>query len=134
MFNPDDLHESNLSHIRSREVRVAYLYLIRIAQGLVGYRCKPNMKGVVRTFRYYVGAEQPFAFIVNADSLLFYFRKPAMSRFSLEDLSEIFDEVKVPRKDEITVRVQKLTDAQTLMERIFGFRDAYHRSPPGRVR
>jgi hypothetical protein len=120
----DELHNDNLSYIRSREVRVAYLYLVRVAQGLVGYRCLPKMKGDVRTFRYYCGGEQPFAFIVNVDSLLFYFRKPAIDRFSVEGLTPYFSEVKVPRKDEITVRINDRNAAQLLMWRIFLFRDA----------
>ena len=120
----DEMHNNNLSFIRGKDVRVAYLYLVRVAQNLAGYRCMPNMKGVVRTFRYYCGDEQPFAFIVNADSLLFYLRKPATSRFSVEDLTPYFSEVKVPRKDEITVRINNQSAAQLLMWRIFGFRDA----------
>lgn len=118
------MHENNLSFIRSRETRVAYIYLVRVSQNLAGYRCVPNMKGVLRTFRYYCGDEQPFAFIVNLDSLLFYFRKPAISRFCVENLATYFREVSVPRKDEITVRIYDQKAAQLLMWKIFGFRDA----------
>ena len=53
----DEMHNNNLSFIRGKDVRVAYLYLVRVAQNLAGYRCMPNMKGVVRTFRYYCGDE-----------------------------------------------------------------------------
>ena len=124
MKNVDELHSDNLSYIRNKDVRVAYLYLVRVAQNLAGYRCRPNMKGEIRTFRYYSGDKQPFAFIVNKESLLFYFRKPTVHLFSIEDLTPHFKEVNAPRKNEITVRINDQAAAQLLMWRIFGFRDA----------
>jgi hypothetical protein len=121
---PDLLHESNLAHIRSKEVRIAYLFLIRVAQGLPGYDCYPAMKGLVRDFRYFTGDEQPFAFIVNTESLLFYFRKPSLTRFSLDRIEDVFDDVRQPRTSEITVRVNDLNTAELLMWLIFGFVNA----------
>lgn len=122
----DALHEDNLRFIADRAIRIAYIYLIRHAERLVGYRCYPNMKGAIRTFRYYAGAEQPFAFIVNRKSLLFYFRKPAVARGAgtVERLTKRFAEVRVPRSDEITVRIDSIADARQLMKEAFGVVDA----------
>lgn len=122
--SPDRLHESNLRYIRSEDVRIAYLYLIRHAQLLVGYECYPAMKGEVRDFRYYVGDEQPFAFIVNTESLLFYFRKPSLSRFSVEQIQRSLKGVRVPREHEVTVRVTDLSSAERVMGFAFGFSEA----------
>jgi hypothetical protein len=90
------------------------------------------MKGAIRTFRYYAGAEQPFAFIVNRKSLLFYFRKPAVARGvgTVERLTKLFAEVRVPRSDEITVRIDSIADARQLMREAFGVADAEPRVTP----
>jgi len=124
--NVDEMHEKNLAHIKSRSVRIAYLYLIRVAGQLNGFDCYPTFKGVVRDFRYFSGDALPFAFIVNQDSLLFYIRKPAIRRFKpdLVRLRKHFSEVNLPRESEITIRINDLKDAKLLMQEIFGFVDA----------
>lgn len=123
---PDLLHERNLARIRSQAARVAYIYLIRVAQNLKGYDCYPTIKGVIRNFRYYTEGEQPFSFIVNVDSLLFYIRKPAIAQFkpALAQLRKVFAEVNEPRPHEITIRIRDLADAQRLMSGVFGVVDA----------
>ena len=82
------------------------------------------MKGKVRAVRYYCGDKQRFGFIVNKKDLLFYLRNLAVIQFPLEDLKLYLPDVDTPRKDEITVRIKNLQDAQQLMFRIFGFSDA----------
>jgi hypothetical protein len=83
------------------------------------------VKGAVRDFRYYAGDEQPFAFIVNVDSLLFYFRKPAMPRFlpMAARLNELFPDLQRPREHEMTVRIRDVDQAQALMHEVFGYVD-----------
>ena len=124
MGDVDESHADNLSHLRGRDAIAAYLYLVRTAQHLVVYTCLPNMKGKLRAVRYYCGDQQRFGFIVNKNDLLFYFRNLAVIPFPLEDLKQYFPNVHTPRKDEITVRIKNLQDAQQLMFRIFGFSDA----------
>ena len=124
MGDVDESHADNLSHLRGRDAIAAYLYLVRTAQGLVTYRCFPNMKGKVRAVRYYCRDKQRFGFIVNKNDLLFYFRNLAVIPFPLEDLKQYFPDVDTPRKDELTVRIKNLQDAQQLMFRVFGFSDA----------
>ena len=124
MSGVDESHAHNLSHLRGRDAIAAYLYLVRTAQDLVAYTCLPNMTGKVHAVRYYCGDKQRFGFIVNKNDLLFYFRNLAVIPFPLEDLKQYFPDVDTPRKDEITVRIKNLQDAQQLMFRIFGFSDA----------
>ena len=123
---PDLLHEGNLTRIRSQAARVAYIHLIRVAQSLTGFDCYPTAKGVIRVFRYHLQGEQPFSFIVNVDSLLFYIRKPVIGQFKpeLERLRTAFTEVKQPRPHEITIRICDLADAKRLMGEVFGVIDA----------
>jgi len=82
------------------------------------------MKGNVPGVRYYCGDQQRFGFIVNKKDLLFYFRDLAVIRFPLEDLKRYLPDADTPHEDEITVRIKNLQDAQELMWRIFGLRDA----------
>ena len=124
MGGVDESHADNLSHLRGRDAIAAYLYVVRTAQGLGRYRCLLSMKGNVRAVRYYCGDKQRFGFIVNKKDLLFYLRNLAVIRFPLEDLKRYFSDAHTPRKDEITVRIKNLQDAQQLMSRIFGLRDA----------
>ena len=124
MAGVDESHADNLSHLRGRDAIAAYLYLVRTAQGLVTYRCFPNMKGKVRAVRYYCGDKQRFGFIVNKNDLLVYFRNLAVIQFPLEDLKLYLPHAETPRRDEITLRINNLQDAQQLMFRIFGFSDA----------
>ncbi len=123
---PDLLHEGNLARIRSQAARVAYIYLIRVAQNLTGYDCYPTIKGVIRNFRYHAHGQQPFSFIVNADSLLFYIRKPVIAQFkpALARLRNVFAEVNEPRPHEITIRIRDLADAKQLMSEVFRVVDA----------
>ena len=124
MAGVDEFHADNLSHLRGRDAIAAYLYVVRTAQGLGRYRCLLSMKGNVRAVRYYCGDKQRFGFIVNKKDLLFYFRHLAVIRFPLEDLKLYLPHAETPRRDEITLRINNLQDAQQLMFRIFGFSDA----------
>ena len=124
MAGVDELHADNLSHLRGRDAIAAYLYVVRTAQDLDGYRCLLNMNGKVRAVKYYCGDKQRFGFIVNKQDLLFYLRNLAVIRFPFEDVKRYLPDADMPRKDEMTVRIKNLQDAQQLMFRIFGFSDA----------
>ena len=113
---------SHLDAISAAEVREAYLYLTHHAATLTAYECRPQDKGAIRDFRYYQGAEQPFAFIVNQQSLLWYFRPPGLKHPAADvaRLREQFEEVKENTAGEITVRITKLEDAKRIAELVFG--------------
>lgn len=75
------------------------------------------MKGAVRDFRLHdASGSQLFSLIVNRDSLLFYFRPPAVrsGRFSLRDLERSFEEVRENNSGEWTVRITNLESARRL--------------------
>lgn len=111
----------HLDSITTAEVRKAYLFLTHHAASLSGHECRPQNKGEVRDFRYYHGAEQPFAFIVNQSSLLWYFRLPGLQHraANLANLGAQFREVNENRAGEITVRISDLSDARRLVELVF---------------
>lgn len=113
---------SHLDTISASGVREAYLYLTHHAATLPAYECRPQVKGAIRDFRYYQGAEQPFAFIVNQQSLLWYFRPPGLKlpAASVSQLQREFDEVRENPAGEITVRISTLEDAQRITARVFG--------------
>lgn len=111
----------HLDSITTAEVRKAYLFLTHHAASLSAYDCRPQNKGEVRDFRYYRAAEQPFAFIVNQSSLLWYFRLPGLRHraANLANLGANFREVNENRAGEITVRIADLSDARRLVELVF---------------
>lgn len=112
----------HLDSIAVGEVRQAYLYLVLHATGLREYECRPQDKGEVRDFRYYRGGEQPFAFIVNQKSLLWYFRVPGLRHPSanVERLKALFSEVREIPRGEISARISSREDAQRMVELVFG--------------
>lgn len=113
---------AHLDTITVPAVREAYLYLTHHAAALTNYECRPQDKGEVRDFRYYQGDEQPFAFIVNQKSLLWYFRPPGLKHpaANLDTLRKAFADVHENPRGEITVRLTDLAQAKRLVERVFG--------------
>jgi hypothetical protein len=89
--------------------RAGFDTLVSAAERLAGYDCAPAWQGEVRIFRYTdpTTAERPFAFIVNRSDLLFYIRKPGLSRIpgGLAALEERFPDLRKPRPDERTIRI-----------------------------
>jgi hypothetical protein len=114
-----------LADIASVDVKNAFVFLVGAGACNARYRCCASMKGVIRVFRIYEGQDtQPFAFIVNRESLLFYFRAPAVQSgaFSLADLSTSFPVATENNSGEWTVRVSSLADAM----RLWSYLDARH--------
>lgn len=111
----------HLDTITVGEVREAYLYLTHHAATLRDYECRPQDKGEVRDFRYYTAGEQPFSFIVNQKSLLWYFRQPALRRPAADvvRLRRQFRDVNENARGEITVRIENLEDARRLAALVF---------------
>lgn len=113
---------AHLDSIAAPAVREAYLYFTHHAASLEGFECRPQDKGQVRDFRYYQGNEQPFAFIVNQESPLWYFRPAGMKHpaANLDALRKVFADVQVNPRGEITVRLTDVEQAKRLLERVFG--------------
>jgi hypothetical protein len=111
----------HLDTITAPEVREAFLYLTHHAATLRDFDCRPYDKGGVRDFRYYTAGEQPFAFIANQGSLLWYFRAPGLRHpaATLTLLRQRFTEVRDNPAGEITVRISNLEDAKRMADLVF---------------
>lgn len=78
MYSDTAEHLANLDHCGSKELRRAYL-AITLGAVRSGYNAKPRPKGNDRELQFRDDSErQPFALIVNQQSLLFYLRRPAL--------------------------------------------------------
>src|SRR4051812_34703353 len=119
----DHLLREHRDWIRSEGVRAVFDVLSEHAQSLPGYRCEPRLKGVVRDFRYYTegGVEQPFAFIVNQSSLLFYIRLPGLERLpgGRVALEAACGPVSENKRGELQVRLQSRSEATALIQHLF---------------
>ena len=117
----------HLQYIADADVRDAFVYLLGLAASDQRFQCYGELKGAIRDFRFLdVNGQQLFSFIVNRESLLFYFRSPAVrsGRFALTDLLVLFPTTNVNNTGEWTVRIQKITEAKALWSYLnagFGF-------------
>ena len=108
------LHDEFVDYIDDANVRDAYHVLLGAAENLIGFHCYPENKGDVRDFRFYTEDEkQPFAFIINKNSLLFYLRPPAVSsgKYSFPRIQSVFTEVNENPSGEWRIRVNDRNDA-----------------------
>lgn len=109
-------------YIEWPSIKAAYYILVGAGAALREYRCVVKFKGAVRDFRFYdLDQDQPFSFIINKNSLLFYFRLPAVrsGRFQMEKLKSRFSDVKENNRGEWTVRVGDTNDAVRLVSIVF---------------
>lgn len=107
------------SYISTPSTKHTLRYIIGFAAGLRMFQCHPKLKGKVRAFRFYAADEtQPFAFIVNKQSLLFYFRLPAVrsGQYSFELVKSILSSTSTNDSGEWTVKLRNIEDAQKLCE------------------
>jgi hypothetical protein len=114
--NSTILHE-HPEHISSRDVRDAYRYLVGAAATDDRFTYFAAHKGAIRDFRFFdPGGQQAYAFIVNRESPLFYFRAPAVAcgRHLFSGLQPPFTEVGENESGEWTVRIADLPSAQRL--------------------
>lgn len=120
-----ELYKDWLTHIIDSDSKEAFIYIAGFAACLSEYNCHPQFKGKngpIRDFRF-INAEGklPFAFIVNQQWLLFYFRKPAISsgRYDLETIKAAFPSVATNEGGEWTIKIRSVHDAKVLT-RILG--------------
>ena len=102
--------------VSSSEVAAALLYLVVNSGGLSGVKTQSYDSGDKKHFGYWFGDAYCYAFIANTSHLLFYFRKPALDSDSgLEmDILERFPDAKHNPKNEYTVRVETLEQAEAI--------------------
>ena len=107
----ETLYSAFSDYINSNEVREAFFILIGAAAALPTYTCGPVEKGVIRDFRFYSSPDkQPFAFIINQGSLLFYLRPPAVEsgKWTLADLVNSFSTVNENPGGEWTIKSESI--------------------------
>ena len=112
-----DLYIHWYEYINDEQTRDAYCYIVGLAASLRKHKCYPRQKGEVRDVRFEGEMEEvPFAFIVNKESLLFYFRLPAVrsGRYSIDKLEVAFDFVNQNPAGEWTVRLRSIADVKRL--------------------
>jgi len=109
----------HLEYVNTQDARDALMFLVGAAATDSRFQCHGTTKGVVRDFRYYdASGKQPYAFIVNRESLLFYFRTPAVEsgKHDFRELQALFTEVNQNNSGEWTVRIADLAGALKLSE------------------
>lgn len=114
-----DILVQHAERIASPATREAFAYLVGSAALSPDWICHAQMKGEVHDFRFHDHAgSQPFSLIINRDSLLFYFRLPAVrsGRYLWTDLQSSFEEVRDNNSGEWTVRITHLESARRLWE------------------
>lgn len=108
----------------SINAKIAFSYILSLGTANERFRCIPNKKGVIYEVRFH-HIEDPgpnrYALIANKGSLLWYFRRPALEKFQydFDRINEDFgsDKVKKPRPTEITVKIEHLQTAKTLVSK-----------------
>jgi hypothetical protein len=116
-----ELYEEFADFINAPPVRDALHVLIGAASNATNFECYPENKGEIKDFRYYIDEDkQPFAFIINKNSLLFYLRHPAIesNKYDFGKLINWFGEVNENNKGEWTIRVNNRNDAILINEKI----------------
>ena len=106
-----------LLSITDLEVQDAFRYLVGATASSPTLTGHAQWKGTIRDFRLHSSdGKQPFSFITNRESLLFYFRAPSkkMEHYSIETLRQGFEEVNVNARDEWTVKITSLKEARSL--------------------
>jgi hypothetical protein len=112
-----DLYPEWLEYIESDEARDAFCLIVGLAASVRGYSCHPGLHGVYRDFRFIDQCgDQPFAFGVAKNWLLFYFRAPATrsGRYSFEEVKASFPSANQPGETEWTVKLKNTGDVHAL--------------------
>ena len=121
MKNPM-LIKKHVGYIQNEETRNAYYVMLGSAATMVNLECYPNPKDTGKLyFRYEMDSkEQPFAFIVNRKSLLFYIRLPAVRAkiYDFKGMQKIFNEIGENPRREWTIRIISTDDALKVIQHV----------------
>ncbi len=113
-------------YIEAPQAREAFQLLVGIAATSRQYQCscqRKGPKGPVRDVRFRRNGETPYAFIINREWLLFYFRAPAVRSNSHSKTSLARDFGEEFKSDpnggnEWTVKLHSIDDVQRLMKHV----------------
>lgn len=115
-----DVYLKCLRRIKSADARSAFDYLVSHAKTVPEYRLIPTDSGKL-AYTYKLGPRSLFAFIVNQEDLLFYFRHPHLTNASIDFalLEKQFHRVEWDKKV-ITLHIRTVAEAKRLAEVVFG--------------
>lgn len=114
-----DLLQEFRSQLRSADAVQAFDILVSFGRSSPSYRLEARRKGYISDVRFYLGSDQPFAFIVNPEHLLFYMRRPALRlqpSLGVESTSGLA--LELTAAGEMKGRLQTAADAEWIIERI----------------
>jgi hypothetical protein len=123
-----ELYAALVAHIQPDEVKDAFRLLVGLAAEDPRHQCYPMAKGEVLDFRFETeDGAQPFSFITNQASLLFYVRKPGIRSGSVAkvELQAAFDSFAENANGEWTVRLLTPVDVKRLWQVIGPARDNF---------
>lgn len=112
-----DLYLQYVTRIKSDQTRDAFFYIVGRTACLKTLVCYPKDHGLVPAYRFYKSpTAQPFAFIPNANWLLFYVRTPAVrsKRYSFPKLQSAFKSAQENSTGEWTVKLRNIEDVRAL--------------------
>lgn len=104
-------------YIKVHSVGQAYCQIVGRAASSLAFQCYAQKKGKVRDLRFFDAyGNQYFAIIINKQSLLFYFRKPAIKigDYNFEALQRAFPLAQLNAAKEWTVRLLNIEDVERL--------------------
>lgn len=99
--------------IQSREVGRCFDLLVLIGQVAERISLEPGYHGFIGDVRFILDGKNTFAFIPNAESLNFYFRKPGMTAgwFTLAEVTSSFPEADVKSIGEVSILIHDMDQA-----------------------
>ena len=112
-----ELYPEWLNYIKSESTKEAFIYIVGLASCLNNHSCHPDWHGNYRDFRFFdLNGEQPFAFGLAQNWLLFYFRPPAIrsNRYKFETIAEVFKNANNKKSDEWTVKLYSIENVRQL--------------------
>jgi hypothetical protein len=119
----DAILSGHREYLRDDSARDAFDTLVLAAIDSPDYLVGPAWHGQIREFRYFDAAsdEQPFAFIVNRENLLFYVRAKGLQRVAggFGALNRRFPSAAENSRGEWTVRIASEEDSQRLNQFLF---------------
>ena len=106
------------------DAKIAFWYILSLGISNERFRCTPNKKGVIYEVRFHHADDAGpnlYSLIANRGSVLWYFRSSALEKFhyDFDCINENFgsDKVNRPRPNEITVKIEHLQTAKTLVSK-----------------
>lgn len=125
MPQSDLVHVENIAKISTDAARAAYLYIIRMAERIQGFRCYPGTNpDLPRNFEFHDVSGQPYAVSISPDGLIFHFRKPDVKGYSAP--AALASGLEQNEAGELEIHIHDVAKAQQIMQEIFGLVDRSH--------